>query len=58
VVDQCSGLDRGWLQELLTTYGPCGQNDFSCDVGPRELEPHVEETLGSGRQLGRTHSRW
>jgi M42 glutamyl aminopeptidase len=51
VVDQCSGLDRGLLQELLTTYSPCGQNDAICDVGPRELEPHVEETLGSGRQL-------
>jgi len=41
VVDQCSSLDRGLLQELLTTYGPCAQDDAICDVGRCEHEPYV-----------------
>ena len=41
MVDQCSSLDRGLLQELLTTYGPCAQDDAICDVGRCEHEPYV-----------------
>jgi len=41
VVDQCSSLDRGLLQELLTTYGPRAQDDAICDVGRCEHEPYV-----------------
>jgi putative aminopeptidase FrvX len=32
------------LQELLWTYGPCGQEEAVRDVCRRELEPHVDET--------------
>ena len=32
------------LQELLWTYGPCGQEDAVRDVCRRELEPWVDET--------------
>jgi putative aminopeptidase FrvX len=31
------------LQELLTTYGPCGQEDAVRDICRRELEPFVDE---------------
>lgn len=36
-------LRRDLLQELLTTYGPCGQEDAVRDVCRRELEPHVDK---------------
>jgi putative aminopeptidase FrvX len=35
---------HGLLRELLTTYGPCGQEDAVRDVCRRELEPLVDET--------------
>jgi putative aminopeptidase FrvX len=44
VIDQACGLDRSLLQELLTTYGPCGQEDAVRDVCRRELQPYVDET--------------
>ncbi|MGV0742832.1 M42 family metallopeptidase [Mycolicibacterium sp. XJ870] len=34
---------RGLLQELLTAYGPCGQEDAVRDVCRRELEPFADE---------------
>ncbi len=34
---------RPLLQELLTTYGPCGQEDAVRDICARELEPLVDE---------------
>lgn len=37
-------VDRELLRELLTTYGPCGQEDAVRDVCRRELEPLVDET--------------
>jgi putative aminopeptidase FrvX len=37
------GLPRELLQELLWTYGPCGQEDAVRDVCRRELEPVVDE---------------
>jgi putative aminopeptidase FrvX len=37
------GLSRELLQELLWTYGPCGQEDAVRDVCRRELEPVVDE---------------
>jgi putative aminopeptidase FrvX len=40
MVDEAHGL----LRELLTTYGPCGQEDAVRDVCRRELEPLVDET--------------
>jgi putative aminopeptidase FrvX len=36
-------LSRDLLQELLSTYGPCGQEDAVRDVCRRELEPLVDE---------------
>jgi putative aminopeptidase FrvX len=36
-------LPRELLQELLWTYGPCGQEDAVRDVCRRELEPVVDE---------------
>jgi putative aminopeptidase FrvX len=36
--------DYKLLQELLLTYGPCGQEDAVRDVCRRELEPVVDET--------------
>jgi putative aminopeptidase FrvX len=46
---------RDLLQELLTTYGPCGQEDAVRDVCRRELEPHVDElsTDAAGNLIGR-----
>lgn len=35
--------ERGLLQELLGTYGPCGQEDAVRDVCRRELAPVVDE---------------
>jgi len=40
MVDEAHAL----LRELLTTYGPCGQEDAVRDVCRRELEPLVDET--------------
>jgi putative aminopeptidase FrvX len=40
MVDEAHGL----LRELLTTYGPCGQEDAVRDVCRRELEPLIDET--------------
>ncbi len=42
VTDQ--GFSRDLLQELLFTYGPCGQEDAVRDVCRRELTPLVDET--------------
>jgi putative aminopeptidase FrvX len=36
--------DYKLLQELLSTYGPCGQEDAVRDICRRELEPFVDET--------------
>lgn len=37
-------LDQDLLQELLWTYGPCGQEDAVRDVCRRELEPVVDHS--------------
>ena len=37
------GFSRELLQELLSTFGPCGQEDAVRDVCRRELTPHVDE---------------
>ena len=37
------GLDRDLLQELLWTYGPCGQENAVRDVCSRELKPVVDQ---------------
>lgn len=39
-----SALDRDLLQELLWTYGPCGQEDAVREVCRRELEPVVDDS--------------
>jgi putative aminopeptidase FrvX len=39
-----SEQDFKLLQELLWTYGPCGQEDAVRDICRRELEPFVDET--------------
>jgi len=39
---------RDLLQELLRTYGPCGQEDAVRDVVRRELEPLADETSVDG----------
>jgi putative aminopeptidase FrvX len=38
-----AGLDRDLLQELLGTYGPCGQEDAVRQICRRELAPLVDE---------------
>jgi len=38
------GFSRDLLQELLSAYGPCGQEDAVREVCRRELEPRVDET--------------
>src|SRR4051794_16271425 len=45
---------RKLLQELLTTYGPCGQEDAVRNICARELEPSVDEmwTDAAGNLLG------
>ena len=50
-----TGLRRELLQELLWTYGPCGQEDAVRDVCRRELEPLVDETWidEAGNLVGR-----
>ena len=47
-------LDRALLEELLGTYGPCGQEDAVRDVCRRELEPYVDEmwTDPAGNLIG------
>jgi len=37
------GFSRELLQELLSTFGPCGQEDAVRDVCRRELAPRVDE---------------
>jgi putative aminopeptidase FrvX len=37
------GFSRELLQELLSTFGPCGQEDAVRDVCRRELTPRVDE---------------
>jgi putative aminopeptidase FrvX len=37
------GSTEGLLQELLSAYGPCGQEDAVRDVCARELEPLVDD---------------
>jgi putative aminopeptidase FrvX len=44
VTDSDRGLDRDLLQELLTAYGPCGQEDAVRDICRRELEPLADAT--------------
>jgi putative aminopeptidase FrvX len=53
-VDRDSGVDRDLLQELLSTYGPCGQEDAVREVCRRELEPLVDEmwTDAAGNLVG------
>ncbi len=41
--DQDGGFRREVLQELLWTYGPCGQEEAVREVCRRELEPLVDE---------------
>jgi putative aminopeptidase FrvX len=43
VADWDRNWDRDLLQELLWTYGPCGQEDAVRDVCRRQLEPVVDE---------------
>jgi putative aminopeptidase FrvX len=43
VTDRDRGLCCDLLQELLWTYGPCGQEDAVRDVCRRELQPLVDE---------------
>src|SRR3954467_4228303 len=49
-----SDQDYKLLQELLTTYGPCGQEDAVRDICARELEPSVDEmwTDPAGNLIG------
>jgi putative aminopeptidase FrvX len=51
--DVC-GTDRDLLQELLGTYGPCGQEDAVRDVCRRELERVADEvwTDAGGNLVG------
>ena len=42
--DRDHELDRDLLQELLSAYGPCGQEDAVRDLCRRELEPVVDAT--------------
>ncbi len=42
--DRDHELDRDLLQELLSAYGPCGQEDAVRDLCRRELEPLVDAT--------------
>jgi putative aminopeptidase FrvX len=53
-VDRDSGVDRDLLQELLSTYGPCGQEDAVREVCRRELGPLVDEmwTDAAGNLVG------
>jgi len=44
VGDRDHELDRDLLQELLSAYGPCGQEDAVRDLCRRELEPLVDAT--------------
>jgi len=37
------GFSRELLQELLSTFGPCGQEDAVRDICHRELAPRVDE---------------
>lgn len=43
MTDNHCELARDLLQELLWTYGPCGQEDAVRDICRRELEPAVDE---------------
>ena len=38
------GFSRDLLQELLSSYGPCGQEDAVREVCRREIDPRVDET--------------
>jgi putative aminopeptidase FrvX len=42
-MDRDSDVDRDLLQELLSAYGPCGQEDAVRDICRRELGPLVDE---------------
>jgi hypothetical protein len=44
VGDEGPQLDSGLLQELLNTYGPCGQHGAVRDACRRVLEPQVDTT--------------
>jgi putative aminopeptidase FrvX len=54
VVDRGVGTDCDLLQELLGTYGPCGQEDAVREVCRRELEPVAHElwTDAGGNLVG------
>jgi putative aminopeptidase FrvX len=49
------GFPRDLLQELLFTYGPCGQEDAVRDVCRRQLQPVVDEVWvdEAGNLVGR-----
>jgi putative aminopeptidase FrvX len=57
VTDPDRGLRRDLLQELLWTYGPCGQEDAVRDICRRELEPYADETWidQAGNLVGLIH---
>src|SRR4051812_4304311 len=54
-----SSLDRALLQELLSTYGPSGQEDAVRDVCHRELQKCVDETWidPAGNLIGRIRGK-
>jgi putative aminopeptidase FrvX len=55
VVNEIGGVGRDLLSELLTTYGPCGQEDAVRDLCRRELEPLADEVWvdPAGNLVGR-----
>jgi putative aminopeptidase FrvX len=57
LIDQDSRLRRELLQELLATYGPCGQEQAVREVCRRELEPVVDEAWvdEAGNLIGLVH---
>jgi putative aminopeptidase FrvX len=55
VVENIRAVADGLLSELLTTYGPCGQEDAVRDLCRRELEPLADEVWvdSAGNLVGR-----
>jgi putative aminopeptidase FrvX len=55
VADEGQKLDRALLQELLTAYGPCGQEDAVRAICLRELKSRVDEAWvdPAGNLVGR-----
>jgi putative aminopeptidase FrvX len=56
-VDRDDGVDGDLLGELLSTYGPCGQEDAVREVCRRELGPLVDELWvdAAGNLVGLIH---